>query len=320
MSARRDGFSLIELMAVVVLVTLVFFVAVDFYRQLTSQAALAADRTRNARHAVAVLDRVARDLEASVLVKKPEGADPLSHPWLFLGEGDAGASGSDRLKFVTRSPGPRTQDGADADVSLVAWLTAPSGDGTLELRRWSSPRLPESLDRDFPPADESLVVARGLASFGVRFLNEDGEWKERWDSSQLADADALPLAAEIEVALLPTGTAAPSDAAAGAEAELFTRRVLLPVRPLDLKELITGKASAERAKDEDGDGKPDETASDDHEKQGCVSVRECLARNPQALEAATGLGLQDVLDAVGDQCFSTIAGSLPPELMLQGCE
>jgi len=320
MSARRAGFSLLEMMAVILLVSLVFFVAMDFYRQLTSQAALAADRTRNARRAVSLLDRVARDLEASVLVKKPEGTDPLAHPWLFLGESEPGTSGSGRLKFVTRSPGPRTAGGPDADLSFVAWVTTAAEDGTLELRRWSVPQLPESLDRDFPPVEESLVVARGLASFGVRFLTEDGEWKGGWDSSQLADADALPIAAEIEVALLPSGVEA-TDAAAPAEAELYTRRVLLPVRPLDLKELVTGKESEDTtAKDEDGDGEPDEEETADDETQGCVTVRQCLARNPQAAEAAAGLGLQDVLEAVGDQCFSTIAGSLPPGFTLQGCE
>lgn len=314
------GFSLLEMMAVILLVSIVFFVAVDFYRELTTASARAADRTRNARRAVSLLDRVARDLEASVLVKKPEGTDPLEHPWLFLGESEAGANGSERLKFVTRSPNPRTTEGAESDLAMVAWVVAPSQDGTLELRRGSAPRLPESLDRDFPSADDTLVVARGLASFAVRFLNEEGEWKSSWDSSQLVDTDSLPLAAEIEVALLPT---APSASPEGVtpEVELYTRRVLLPVRPLDLKELVTGEESDEsQAKDEDGDGVPDEPEEGEEEAQACVTVSQCLARNPQAAEAAASLGLSDVLESIGDQCFSTVAGSLPPGFTMSGCE
>jgi len=325
MSATRSratgGFSLIEMMAVILLVSIVFFVAVDFYRELSGASARAAERTRNARRAVALLDRVARDLEASLLVKKPKDSDPLDHPWLFLGESEPGSNGSEKLKFVTRSPNPRSSEGAASDLALVTWQVTPSEDGTLELRRGSTPRLPESLERDFPPPGESFVVARGLASFGVRFLTEDGDWKSAWDSSQLADADALPVAAEIEVAMLP---AAPTSTPDGVEpaSELFTRRVLLPVRPLDLTALVTGKESPDAAlKDEDGDGEPDEPEDGEEERaDACVTVRQCLARNPQAAEAAAAFGLSDVLQSIGDQCYSTVAGSLPPGFTVQGCE
>lgn len=312
----RGAFSLLEMMAVILLVSIVFFVAVDFYRELTRSSARAADRTRNARRAVSLLDRVARDLEASVLLKKPDGTDPLAHPWLFLGEGNG--SGATRLKFVTRSPSLRASKEARSDLSLVAWLVAPAEDGALELRRWSAPDLPEELEHELPPAEEALVVARDLTSFGVRFLNDNGEWKNHWDSSQLVDADALPRAAEIEVGLLPTDPGATPEGVTP-EPELYTRLVLLPVRPLDMQELVTGKASeGEAAKDENGDGEPDEP--DEEEAQACVTVRQCLAKNPEVAEAAAALGLQDVLEAVGDQCYSTVAGNLPPELVAAGCD
>jgi len=320
-SRLRLGFSLIEMLAVMLLVSIVFFAAANFYRQLSSASARAADLTRSARRAVSLLDRVARDLESTLLVKKPDGTDALDHPWLFLGESEPGGNGAERLKFVTRSPNPRSSEGSESDLAVVSWLLLRDEDGDLTLRRGSVPRLPESLDRDFPPAEETFLVARGLSSFGVRFMNQDGEWKSAWDSSQLADADDLPIAAEIEVGILPPDAAATQDGVAP-EAELYTRRVLLPVRPLDMKALVTGEESQEKAaKDEDGDGVPDEPEEgEEEEAQACVTVRQCLARNPQAAEAAASFGLSEVLESIGDQCFSTVAGSLPPGLTVQGCE
>ena len=77
-----------------------------------------------------------------------------------------------------------------------------------------------------------MLLADGLASFGVRFIDELGEQTSSWDSSQLIESSELPLAVEIEVALLdPEGDP-------DAEPQPYSRRVLLPVRPLDLEELL----------------------------------------------------------------------------------
>ena len=318
----RAGFTLLEMMAVILLVSIVFFVAVDFYRQLTRASAHAADLTRNARRAVALADRMALDLEASMLLKKPKDVDPLQHPWLFLGAAEPGSASSDRMKFVTRSANPRTTAGAESDLQMVAWLATPAEDGSLEVRRWSAPRLPEGLDRDFPPVEDAYLVARGLAAFGVRFLDENGEWKPSWDSSELVDADKLPLAVEITLAFAPPELAVATADAAAAEPEVYTRRVLLPLRALDLKQLITGQeeekdATQDKDKDED-DRKSGHGGKE--EAQACVTVQQCLEKNPQAAAAAAEHGLSEVLQSIGDQCFSAVAGSLPPGLSLQGCE
>ena len=72
---------------------------------------------------------------------------------------------------------------------------------SFELRRWSTTELPESLEREFPPSDDpaSLVLADDLSYFALRFLDESGEWKDRWDSTQLVESGELPIAVEIEV-------------------------------------------------------------------------------------------------------------------------
>ena len=74
MSARpheRDGFTLIEMMAVVAMIGFVFFVALNFYTELSRATTRASDHTRDIRRASAILDRVARDIEGAFLHLDP---------------------------------------------------------------------------------------------------------------------------------------------------------------------------------------------------------------------------------------------------------
>lgn len=236
---RRAGFTLIEVLAVLFLTALVVGVALDFFIDLSNQSAWASESTRDLRRATSLVDRIARDLERTLLVRKPEEVDPLAHPWIFLAEPRRSKNGADHLKFVMRSEPARTQDGPVSDLATVAYSLEPHADGNgYALLRWSSPELPERLDREFPRPDDpaSLVLADGVAHFALRFLGESGEWTDRWDSSQLVDSSELPLAVEIEVALMPM--AEPRDDRLPTEPTLYTREVLLPVRPLDLEVLL----------------------------------------------------------------------------------
>lgn len=237
------GFTLIEVMAVMLLTALVLGVALDFYVDLSNQSQRASEATRSLRRATSLLDRIALDFERTVLVKKPKDMDPLANPWLFLAEESKTEDGADRVKFVTRrSPDERTRAGV-SDLAVVAYelRASPEGDG-FQLLRWSQPGLPEALDRDFPPTDDpdALVLADGVASFTLRFLDDSDDWVSEWDSSQLLDSSELPVAVEIEVAMASHDpvtdetTAGPS----------YRRRVMLPVRPLDLETLTDPVAYA----------------------------------------------------------------------------
>jgi prepilin-type N-terminal cleavage/methylation domain-containing protein len=238
----RAGFTLIEVLAVLFLTALVLSAALSFYIDLSNDSTRAAESTRGVRRATTLIDRIARDLERAVLVKKPEDVDPLAHPWIFLAEphnqtGQGSQAGSDRVKFMLRSEPPRTQQGPTSDLSTVAYTLERSANGeTYELHRWSSPRLPERLDREFPPPDDpaSLVLAEGISHFALRFLGESGEWIDRWDSSQLVESSELPVAVEIELALAPQD----GDGNEQKEPLLYGRRVLLPMRPIDLVALL----------------------------------------------------------------------------------
>jgi prepilin-type N-terminal cleavage/methylation domain-containing protein len=239
---RRAGFTLIEVMAVVFLTAIVFGVALNFYVDLSNQSQHASDVTREIRRATSLLDRVSMDFERTLLAKKPDDMDPLANPWLFLGESRGLGEGSDRVKFVTRRAPDARSVAAVSDITMVSYALYPDDvNGDYQLIRWSQPHLPDGLDRDFPLPDDpdSQLMADGVREFGIRFLGEDGEWVDEWDSSQMLDSSELPGAVEIEVALAPADPETPDDRIAR-----YRRRVLLPVRPLDLTTLLDPVAYA----------------------------------------------------------------------------
>ncbi len=324
---RRAGFTLLEMMAVALLTALVFAAAVDFYIDLSTASRAAIERVRGDRRAVALLDRVARDLESAVLVTRPEEvADPLEHPWVFRAD-ESGELGAERLLFVSRGRLPRASALRESDLELVAYWLEDPGDGSLALVRWTLPHLPESLLLAAPAADDpgTAVLAEGIAAFGVRLLDAKGAWVTTWDSSQLVESEELPLAAEISVALLPEdeeGNPRELDpAAAEAGLAVSTRRVLLPLRPRDLEKERDPEGSGEDDAGEDsdttdggdgGDGSGDQAGAGD-----CMTVAQCISRNQETFSQAPPEVQQQVLSLSG-ACYRDVAGALSG-LRVAGC-
>jgi len=309
----RGAFSLIEIMAVVLLTATVLIAAVNIYLPLAPSTAEAADATRTQRRAVLILDRIARDLEGTVLLTRPEEVDPLSWPWLFLAEATPGRDAADRLKLDARSFLRAEEEGEHGDLAVVSWWLAPGEGDALQLLRASRPTLPEGLDRSFPRRDDPgvRVVADDVVRFGIRFLDEEGGWVEAWDSSTLAFSNRLPQAAEIALALLPEDLERPAD-----EARVHLRRVRLPLRPLDLAALREGG-------DGEAEGEEDEEEEDGDEQTACVTVAQCRAQNPQAFDAFLSsrpdpAAAAAVLESLSGQCFSDAAGSLG--IQVEGCQ
>lgn len=297
---RRDkgGFTLLEVLAVVLLTGVVLGIALRFYVNLSRASTRAADHTRDIRHATALLDRMARDFEGAILVRKPADVDPLSHPWLFLAESQYSDSGADEIKFVTRSHQPRRSETHESDLSVVSYLVRRNDEDALELLRWSSPRLPEGLDRSFPREDEpgAELLADGLASFGVTFLNEEGTWSDSWDSSQLIESSELPVAVEIAVAM---ATGDPYD---DEERTPFRRRVLLPVRPLDLELLLNPEDTLT------GGGAEEEEATGEEESAGLGGQRE--------REAQVGSARNQEAEERADCEVMTVGACVPPKVVV----
>ncbi len=284
---RRFGFTLFEMLGVVLVTALLLGAAISFYLNLTRQAARASESTREVRRATALLDRIASDLEHTMLVKKPPEEDALASPWLFLAESrfsqPSGERGADQLKFIRREI-PRSSDGPASDLAMVAYTLDQAEDGAnFELRRWSMSELPESLDREFPRTDDpaAFLLADDLSYFALRFLDDGGNWVDRWDSTQLVESSELPLAVEIEVALAPP-------AAPGAEPELdvepmhYARRVELPLRPLDLEALLNPDEEKEVAQEE----------GDEEDEDGGRTLADCV--DVGKLRGVSGLSESDI--------------------------
>jgi type II secretory pathway component PulJ len=297
---RRAGFSLLEVLAVVLLTSLVIGVALNHYVNLSRASQRATEHTRGIRRATAVLDRIARDFESTVLVAKEPEMDPLDHPWIFLGESRRSEVGADHLKFVTRGHEPRRTAAHESDLEVVAYSLRHGEEGDLELLRWSSPRLPESLDREIPN-DESqgaVLLADDVASFGVLFIDELGGQTSSWDSSQLTESSELPLAVEIQVALLdPEGDR-------DAEPQPYSRRVVLPVRPLDMQELLDPNSLVSGGEGDEEEG----AGGEDLKKEGggknikdcsegpCGGMTVCQALNCQAKVGTLGPSMNIMLE------------------------
>jgi prepilin-type N-terminal cleavage/methylation domain-containing protein len=289
---NQRAFTLIEMLVVVVITGFVLTFAANFYLDLSAASQAAVERTVGVRRATTVLDRVARDLEAAVLVKKPEATDPLDHPWLFLAESSGRGEGAERLKFQTRGHRPRAGRGHESDLVVIAYWLAPAEDGeTLELLRWASPRLPERLDRTFPRRDDDGVelLASGVASFGVLLQNEDGAWSEAWDSSTRVESGALPLAAESRLAFAPEAREAIELELEATDRPAYQRPVLIAQRPLDLEAALDAETEA---------------ANDEDDNLDCVTVNECVSRNQELVAdyVAENPEFDAILQSIGDQC------------------
>ena len=296
-----SGFTLIEMLAVVLLTGLVLTAAVDSYLDLGHATRAATESTREARRAVTLLDRLAHDLEGTVLLVKPPETDPLFWPWLFLAEADSEDEGARRVRFVTRSHRPRASASAESDLALVTLVAEPGAEGDLELWRQVRSQLPEELDRSFPRGGDegTFLLADGLAAFGMRFTTEEGETTARFDSSTLVQSGQLPESVEIELAF------AHEDADGFLEpGPSYRRQVRLPLRPLDLE--------AELALAGGGN------ADDEKDLRDCVTLQQCLANPSEVVMQA----LAQLPDAPGmvegnlDQCIE----ELPIGLSERDCQ
>lgn len=238
-----SGFTLIEMLAVILLTSIVMAAALNHYVNLSRVSQRATERTAEVRRATAILDRVSRDLQAAILHARPPGDEALAHPWIFFGEPEHSEEGADRLRFMTRGRTPRAGTGPQSDFEVVAYsLRHGDEDDSYELMRWSSPTMPEGPERETPSdeSDGAQLLAEGLADFAVNFVDGFGEASASWDSALLEDSSNLPIAVDVEVALFdardPEG-----------EPVRFKRRVVLPVEPLDMEELTDPTAAVSGA-------------------------------------------------------------------------
>jgi hypothetical protein len=290
-------------LAVVLLTSIVIGAALNHYVNLSRATERASEHTRGVRKAAALLDRLTRDFEGVVLESKPPEVDPNSHPWVFCGEAHRSELGSDHLEFVTRSHRPRASAAHESDLATVAYALRPAEDAeSFELLRYSSPRLPEpGCNPAGLTADESggaRLLADGIASFSVSFVDEAGARQPTWNSSLLVESSELPAAVEIELALaddLPTEE--------GALPPSYRRTVVLPVAPYDLAELLdptsllSGGTGEPAQEDEEGEDEDDEEGSTSPacRESPCAGQPACAVINCQAKLGLFGDSMDQLL-------------------------
>jgi len=299
--ARRRlaaGFTLLEVLAVVLLTSMVIGVALNQYVNLSRATIRASSHSAGVRRAVALLDRVARDFESVILVMTPPETDPFEHRWIFSAEQRYSELGADQLKFITRAHRPRSSAGHESDLATVVYCLRNAEDGeTYDLLRWSSPQLPEAGSdlRDMPCDDpDARLLADGLYDFGVVFLDEFDDVSRQWDSSQLVDSSQLPQAVRIEVAFAGD---LPSAAPFADAPRAYKRTVPIRVQALDMEELGDPTSLV-------NGGTGEEILEDDEEAGGPCNQSPCAGQKACAVigcanRIGTGLGetLEGILEA-----------------------
>ena len=303
------GFTLMEVLAAIFLTSIVITFAVSFYIDLANSSQRAMKRTRESIRGTSVVDRVVRDLSNAYLLARDEETDPLSHPWFFVAESRTAFDGADLIRFNARSQQAGEGTYHRSDLSQIAYQVAESEDGSLSLYRWSSPGTPVNFEPGFPSIDDERnhIVAEGLESFSMRFLDEEGTWQSAWDSTQLIESGALPIAVEVDVAMWNEDQ---EDGWEESPGRHFVRQVILQQRPVDLEAMILKRDENEAQAGEGsglgglgGAGGAGDAASGDFQGDGSGgqfpgntgqavpgSVAECVRRNWSQCVASHGEG------------------------------
>ncbi len=289
-AARRRGFTLIETLAAVMITALIVAFALGAYVQIADTAELATLRLRDDLHAATILDRIAEDLQSTVLVVKPEAIDPLSHPWYFVSESREAFSGSDAIRFISRRQRTYQPDAHSSDFAQVAYQVTTDDEGLQTLHRWLVVGLPDSYEPIFPLIDDerSHILGEGLSGFTLRFLDAEGEWVETWDSTQLVQSSTLPVSVEIAFDM-----GVPEDEEDFGEPR-YVRRVVLPMQPLDMTGMIVAAVEAlagVAGDDDDADDSDDGDAADAQALLQCIQ-QACLGQgfSGQVCAAVNALG------------------------------
>lgn len=295
--AGRSGFTLIEVMAAVVLSAIVITIAVSFQINLGSATDAARERLRTQRQAVALLDRLARDLASTYFISPSKRVIAGVNPWVFLtGRDFVDDDHSDKIKFITRNHQPQNLDGHASDLAVVAYyLTEEPDRPGYKLMRWRKIRMPMAYDASFPAPDNEYadVIGENLASFSLSMIDASGSEVPEWDSDRKRGKHSLPIAVRIKISMLDPADLDPDyerdfdqeaedefdrdefndgyadeeeddleidDEADGEERTVYSKLVILPLRPLDwaFLESEARNAAPGEATDSDGDGMPDD--------------------------------------------------------------
>jgi len=240
MIPMRAGYTLIEILAAFFLMTVLLTLVMGIFVENGRQREAAIELMRERLSSTGALEQLAADLEGAIFLARPADVDPVDHPWRFLAL-DPGERGSTTLRFVTQNVARDRLAERASGWAEVAYFLEQDADDEWVLWRWRSPRPPSEVTRGVPDSRSpgSMRLAVGVAEFGVRWLDPEGEWLDEWESTFRPPEQALPEAAEISLVLLRRAREGESeDGALEIPGRLQTKRVAIPMRPLDVASLI----------------------------------------------------------------------------------
>ncbi|HVN87845.1 MAG TPA: type II secretion system protein [Candidatus Binatia bacterium] len=211
---REGGFTLLELLVAVVILGIVLTTVYGALSRTLNQKGYAEDRAELYAVGREAAMRIAEDLEAAL---PPNRTADVS----FFGVSRGDHPPNDAVQFSINTHSGLRPDVPSAGRSTVSYSLVPlaESDTVFELLRDEMPTamtLPEGDDgsgfgQPTPPMrkanlllDRSDCLAQRFCLVGMRFRFLDpttGDWVATWDSTQQAQLNRLPVAAEIAIFL-----------------------------------------------------------------------------------------------------------------------
>jgi prepilin-type N-terminal cleavage/methylation domain-containing protein len=196
---RREGFTLLEILVAAVILAMVMTMAVGFFQGIQRASAKITEGRPRDRAVRVILDRFERELSGAILMRRKEGVDPLSHPWIFYAQdGVLEEQDADRVRFVTQTPLHSAGELHGRGVRIVSYGLELGENGLPRLLR-SEEELGDQLVKGIE-LGEAQIVAEDVAAFSLRFMGENGA-RDDWDSTAVETDNLLPLNVEVVVQL-----------------------------------------------------------------------------------------------------------------------
>jgi type II secretion system protein J len=221
------GFTLLEVLVAITIGALLVTATIQTFREINDAQLHVRGEARRDLGAEVLLDRLEHELVGTTLIVKDEEKDRLQHPWLFVAEDRLfGTNDSDSLRFVTQTPARAVQSPRYGALRMVSYEVRTAEGERLDLFRFEEP-LPDQMEKEIDPAEGSPVV-EDLHTFRLRFRDEeDGGWRDAWDSTDVELLDRMPGAIEVAVQLMEQTS--DGELEPGKE---HLRVIELPIRPL----------------------------------------------------------------------------------------
>jgi general secretion pathway protein J len=211
-----DGFTLVEVLIAILIFSIIVTTLFASHRSVFVTAPIIESNIDIYEMAGSCLGRIALDLRSIYIThppayQKPEfDAEPDPHRVLGTTEGGSETS---RLQFASLAHLPLEQSSREG-VAQIVYYERPSGEEIFQLRRADNlyPYPP------FEPDDRDPVLCDTVKRLEIRYVDQEGNDYEYWDSESDEFDYATPAAINFLIELVENGTSS-----------VFETRVSLPV-------------------------------------------------------------------------------------------